>query len=354
MLKKRLLAFAMSVLTLMAGCAARPAKSAAEYAVPPGGTVTGAAIQKVKDSGGIAVFKGKSEGVSYRWTFVGTDIEKAAAAQLSVRISAADEKIAREAAGGQDVFAFYPACQGSLPGDPSLTVEPGSKWKNGVYSLYVLGEDGTARLIGDIRITNGAAMPIERSDWKGTFFITAKKSASLPAPSSEASSSASAAASQASQAPQPKASQAPQPEAAQSRYATISIHCETALSNWSKLPANKQDHRVVPSDGMILHDTSVKITDGETVYALLVYACEHYGLQMQHRGSSVYNSQYIAAINNLYEFDGGPLSGWMYEVNGTYPDVGCSQYTLKNGDRVQWNYTCDLGRDLGQSRSTLG
>ncbi len=31
-------------------------------------------------------------------------------------------------------------------------------------------------------------------------------------------------------------------------------------------------------------------------------------------------------------------SGWQYAVNGTIPQVGASDYTLKSGDRVQWFY----------------
>ena len=36
----------------------------------------------------------------------------------------------------------------------------------------------------------------------------------------------------------------------------------------------------------------------------------------------------------------------MFSVNGEYPDVGCGQCMLKDGDIVEWNYTCDLGLDL--------
>lgn len=43
----------------------------------------------------------------------------------------------------------------------------------------------------------------------------------------------------------------------------------------------------------------------------------------------------------------GSLSGWMYNVNGWYPNYGCSRYQVKDGDVVEWRYTCDLGYDLG-------
>ena len=59
------------------------------------------------------------------------------------------------------------------------------------------------------------------------------------------------------------------------------------------------------------------------------------------------NSAYIRAINNLYEFDAGELSGWMYKVNDWFPNYGSSRYQLKPGDVVEWVYSCDLGRDVG-------
>ena len=61
----------------------------------------------------------------------------------------------------------------------------------------------------------------------------------------------------------------------------------------------------------------------------------------------MYNSAYIEGINNLYEFDCGELSGWMYKVNGWFPNYGCSRYQLKEGDVIEWVYTCDLGVDVG-------
>ena len=50
---------------------------------------------------------------------------------------------------------------------------------------------------------------------------------------------------------------------------------------------------------------------------------------------------------SLGEFDYTSGSGWMYSVNGVWPDYGCSCYTLHDGDTVVWSYTCDLGRDVG-------
>jgi hypothetical protein len=67
---------------------------------------------------------------------------------------------------------------------------------------------------------------------------------------------------------------------------------------------------------------------------------------MEASWTPVYNSAYVEGINNLYEFDCGNLSGWMYCVDGWYPNYGCSRYQLKDGETVEFRYTCDLGKDV--------
>ena len=57
---------------------------------------------------------------------------------------------------------------------------------------------------------------------------------------------------------------------------------------------------------------------------------------MEFEDTPMYNSAYIEGINNLYEFDCGELSGWMYKVNGWFPNYGCSRYQLKEGDTIEW------------------
>jgi hypothetical protein len=65
-------------------------------------------------------------------------------------------------------------------------------------------------------------------------------------------------------------------------------------------------------------------------------------------GVQAYNTAYIKGVYNIYEFDCGPLSGWLYKVNGLFPSYGLSSYTLKQGDAVEIVYTCDLGYDVGR------
>jgi len=99
--------------------------------------------------------------------------------------------------------------------------------------------------------------------------------------------------------------------------------------------------------GVILAPTKVEFKQGETVFDVLQRECKARGIQMEFNYNPMYKSVYIEGIHNYYEFDGGSLSGWMYEVNGWYPNYGCSVYVLKDGDVFGWHYTCDLGKDLG-------
>ena len=57
---------------------------------------------------------------------------------------------------------------------------------------------------------------------------------------------------------------------------------------------------------------------------------------------------YITEINGLGEFDNGPLSGWMYKLNGTHEDVsGYASQTLSDGDAVVWHFSDDYTKEDG-------
>jgi len=92
---------------------------------------------------------------------------------------------------------------------------------------------------------------------------------------------------------------------------------------------------------------TVTFTEGETVFDILRREIVAEKMHWDYTSNPMFNSVYIEGINNLYEFDFGELSGWMYRVNDRFPQYGCSSYRLKHGDAVEWLYTCDLGEDIG-------
>lgn len=134
--------------------------------------------------------------------------------------------------------------------------------------------------------------------------------------------------------------------------ATISVTCLTILDNMKLL--DKEKVELVPKDGVILPATKVTFYEGESVFNVLQREMKKHKIHMEFVNTPIYNSAYIEGINNLYEFDVGELSGWMFKVNGWFPNYGSSRYQLKEGDVIEWVYTCDLGRDVGDSYNALG
>ena len=130
---------------------------------------------------------------------------------------------------------------------------------------------------------------------------------------------------------------------------TITIRCDTVYDNADMLEEAKAPY--LPEDGEILPVTTVEFAPGETVFDVLNRVCQAADIQIEYSWTPLYDSYYIEGINHLYEFDCGFESGWMYKVNGWFPNYGCSAYELKGGEEIVWCYTCvGLGTDLGAER----
>lgn len=134
-----------------------------------------------------------------------------------------------------------------------------------------------------------------------------------------------------------------------SETVTISIRCDTILDNYDDLDPALRSEEFVPTDGVILPPTKYVLRPGDTVFDILDRAVRYNKIQMEYQGAdqNSYGSVYIQGIHYLYEFSCGHLSGWMYRVDGEFPNYGCSKYKLKDGQIIEWIYTCDLGRDIG-------
>ena len=51
----------------------------------------------------------------------------------------------------------------------------------------------------------------------------------------------------------------------------------------------------------------------------------------------------VSAIGGLFEKDCGGASGWMYCVNGTFPNMSSDKYKLINNDSIELHYTVKSG-----------
>lgn len=126
---------------------------------------------------------------------------------------------------------------------------------------------------------------------------------------------------------------------------TLEVRCDTLLAHLKDLPDGKA--ALVPEDGLLLAEREVEFESGESVFDVFRRVLREEKIHFEYTDAQVYDSVYIEGIGNIYEFDCGPQSGWMFRVNDVYPGLGCSAYTLSDCDKIVICYTCDLGADLG-------
>ena len=131
---------------------------------------------------------------------------------------------------------------------------------------------------------------------------------------------------------------------------TISISCASILEHMDL--CDKEKVELVPGDGWLLKPVEVTFKQGQSVFDVLQQVCKDNKLHMEFSMTPIYNSAYIEGIGNLYEFDCGEVSGCMYKGNDWFPNYGCSRYQLQNGDVVEWEYTCEQGKDIGGGYAT--
>ena len=126
---------------------------------------------------------------------------------------------------------------------------------------------------------------------------------------------------------------------------TLEVRCDTLLGKLDQMTPEKA--ALVPENGIMLETVELEFNGGESVFDVFRKVLREEKIHFEYVDASAYDSVYIEGIGNIYEFDCGPQSGWMFSVNDVYPGLGCSAYTLADGDVIVFHYTCDLGADLG-------
>lgn len=95
---------------------------------------------------------------------------------------------------------------------------------------------------------------------------------------------------------------------------------------------------VGPKDrGTILASTKVTFKDGDTIYDIIVGTAKSKGIVIDSRGSGA--TAYIEGIDNIYEFDYGAKSGWVFKQNGVSLTKSIGVTKIKDGDRIECFYT---------------
>lgn len=101
----------------------------------------------------------------------------------------------------------------------------------------------------------------------------------------------------------------------------------------------------------IVQPTKLELEKDSSAWDALNKMAKSKGIPVVKRGRK--DNLYVSHINSLGEFDFEQGSGWMYNVNGRYPNYGCDnrKSVLKDGDVIQWRFTLNVGKDLGAPMS---
>ena len=91
------------------------------------------------------------------------------------------------------------------------------------------------------------------------------------------------------------------------------------------------------------------LQENATVYDLFTEAMSDAGLRYIGAESNYVSTIYAPSCMGSYalsEFTNGKKSGWMYTVNGSHPNQGLKNWTLKDGDVVVWHYVNDYSHEV--------
>ncbi|MFI3141818.1 MAG: DUF4430 domain-containing protein [Clostridia bacterium] len=139
-------------------------------------------------------------------------------------------------------------------------------------------------------------------------------------------------------------------------YCYVTIDMTTAKDNLSAFTTAKASF--IPSSGILLEKTKVYYTDGDTLFDAILSACSDNvcsdnckycsssGIQIEYQYTPAYNSYYIEGVHQIYEMDGGLMSGWMVYVNNESIQSSASTIEIQNGDNIILAYTCSMGSDI--------
>ena len=371
MYKKRTMLWLLILsLLLLAGCGGSYAQVNLQepVTIPEDGIISESIVKQLREETAIGTFQGSSNGYDYEWTIFGSDITEPCQLDLAVEIEQAEEGV-RVMFSQQQPFGF-PAL---------LSIHLADRWETqgatayqgdkAVYSVSLTGSRGTILNLS-VRDTLGECIILPD---KAQEEILLQSPADAGAESSAGSDYLSAVTDSSTRVysdgsatvqdqyltnpvpagkPMPVEPENQQVNTGNAYTCTFSIDCATILNNLDMLDVDKLE--MVPSNGIILATTTVTFYEGESVFDVLQRICQERGIHMEAEWTPIYNSAYVEGIHNLYEFSCGDLSGWMYQVNGWYPNYGCSRYQLQPGDVVQWRYTCDLGEDVGGAYAVTG
>lgn len=336
---KRIFSLILAVILLLSFAACKgdfnPVDLKEPITIPQNGIISKKTFDEIKNENSVAVFKGENSNFKYEWTVFGKDITQTRDINLSVSFTKTKKGI--EINLNETVDFGFPTVLSIYIND-KWTADTATAYSGNeaVYSVSLTGTDTTIlnvpidKIYPVFKILPDEKMGEENDTSQSSVSSEKDKYQTDPVPDGK---------------PKPVEPENNETDTTKTYTCTFSIECTAILNNLEDL--NPEKLELIPSDGIILEQVEVEFFDGESVFDVLQRVCQENGIHLESEWTPIYNSAYIKGINNLYEKDCGKLSGWQYRVNGWYPNYGCSRYKLTDGAKVEFRFSCDLGKDIG-------
>lgn len=92
----------------------------------------------------------------------------------------------------------------------------------------------------------------------------------------------------------------------------------------------------------VIYDGDVQVPEGSSVYDALVAT----DVEVSSK-KSLGMGTYVAGIDGLFEREIAKTSGWVYSVNGDVSSTSSDQYTVEDGDKVEWLFKVEAVGYMG-------
>jgi|LGVF01.2.fsa_nt_gb hypothetical protein len=355
-----------------------------ENTLPEDGIIPQKTFDELMGTVNTELFTGSDGNHHYQWTFNGQDITKPMDFIAKIGFNNDDMALVQQSTESAKVMGFNFGDNAEVPGKYNLKISLSEKWECESIELYVFDKAANSLgRVGQVKMDNSGektAINFGVSVAKGQFYLVSSTKIENPEEllgeetiltdeqkeqkaedqkdfkdqvienDKNYSGSMDGYSTQLDKIPDgqpgPSEPQGSMIDDSVTKYCTLSVRCDTIWWPEYYQYLNVEKEPLQPKDGTIFEKQTVAYHPGEMVFDVLYREMRNAGIHMEFVMTPGFNSNYIQGINNLYEHDCGEMSGWMYNVNGWYPNYGCSRYLIKEGDDINWNYTCDLGRDL--------
>lgn len=121
---------------------------------------------------------------------------------------------------------------------------------------------------------------------------------------------------------------------------TVTVDCVSILNN-SNVSQKGRDlldlliEKDLSDQKGLMFRGDVNIARGQSAF----HALQNTGLDLRYQESAF--GPFVHSVSGLGDKDAGPLSGWVYLVNGEAPDISSGLFKLDDGDVLHWRYTVE-------------